>query len=95
MPGALTALLIEAVVWTTGNAKRARAYFDMEPHSMDVVTMGEIAASLSTRWQLGRGASVPLSIEPDRPQSHCARKMMALNSAINATANSNIERLRR
>jgi len=59
MPGALTALLIEAVVWTTRNAKRARAYFDMEPHSMDVVTMGEIAASLSTRWQLGRGASVP------------------------------------
>jgi len=48
MPGALTALLIEAVVWTTGNAKRARAYFDMEPHIMDDVTMGEIAAWLST-----------------------------------------------
>jgi hypothetical protein len=48
MPGTLTASLIGAVVWTTGNAKRARAYFDMEPHLMDDVTMGEIAASLST-----------------------------------------------
>ena len=43
MPGTLTALLIGAVVWTTGNAKRARAYFDM-----DIVTMDEIAALLST-----------------------------------------------
>jgi hypothetical protein len=75
MPGSLTALLIGAVVWTTGNAKRAKAYFDMEPHSMDVVTMGEIAASLSTRWQLGaRGFGPALFIEPDRPQLHVPGK---------------------
>jgi hypothetical protein len=48
MPGILTALLIGAVVQTTGKAKRAKAYFDMEPHLADVVTMGEIAASLFT-----------------------------------------------
>jgi hypothetical protein len=48
MPGTLTALLIGAAVQATGNAKRAKAYFDMEPHLNDVVTMGEIAASLST-----------------------------------------------
>ena len=48
MPGILTALLIGAVVQTTGKAKRAKAYFDIEPHLNDVVTMGEVGVSLST-----------------------------------------------
>jgi hypothetical protein len=32
MPGTLTALLIGAAVQATGNAKRVKAYFDIEPH---------------------------------------------------------------
>ena len=69
MPGILTALLIGAVVQTTGNPRRARACFDMEPHLMDVVTMGEISASLSTSGGWSAGLLPLRIIHPQVPLS--------------------------